>query len=60
MGLVVHRGARRAPHSAAAGHGAGFNQSNIIETGHVLKLVFAHLGIEMRAYNFAKGGLGMW
>jgi hypothetical protein len=45
-------------HSAAAGHGAGFNQSYIIEAGHVLEPVFAHLGIEFRAYNFAQGGMG--
>eukprot|EP00581_Thalassiosira_minuscula_P014555 CAMPEP_0183713532 /NCGR_PEP_ID=MMETSP0737-20130205/8350_1 /TAXON_ID=385413 /ORGANISM="Thalassiosira miniscula, Strain CCMP1093" /LENGTH=1064 /DNA_ID=CAMNT_0025942323 /DNA_START=60 /DNA_END=3254 /DNA_ORIENTATION=+ len=45
-------------HSAAAGHGAGFNQSYIIEAGHVLEPVFAHLGVEMRAYNFAQGGMG--
>mmetsp|Transcript_15681 Transcript_15681/g.28155 ORF Transcript_15681/g.28155 Transcript_15681/m.28155 type:complete len:1049 (+) Transcript_15681:70-3216(+) len=45
-------------HSAAAGHGAGFNQSYIIEAGHVLEPVFAHLGVESRAYNFAQGGMG--
>jgi len=45
-------------HSAAAGHGAGFNQSFIIEAGHVLEPVFAHLGVEFRAYNFAQGGMG--
>ena len=45
-------------HSAAAGHGAGFNQSYIIEASHVLEPVFAHLGVEMRAYNFAQGGMG--
>jgi len=45
-------------HSAAAGHGAGFNQSFIIEAGHVLEPVFAHLGVEFRAYNFAQGGVG--
>ena len=45
-------------HSAAAGHGAGFNQSYIIEAGHVLEPVFAHLGVDFRAYNFAQGGMG--
>jgi hypothetical protein len=45
-------------HSAAAGHGAGFNQSYVIEAGHVLEPVFAHLGVEFRAYNFAQGGMG--
>ena len=45
-------------HSAAAGHGAGFNQSHVIEAGHVLEPVFAHLGVEFRAYNFAQGGMG--
>ena len=45
-------------HSAAAGHGAGFNQSYIIEAGHVLEPVFAHLGVEFRAYNLAQGGMG--
>ena len=45
-------------HSAAAGHGAGFNQSYIIEAGHVLEPVFAHLGVNFRAYNFAQGGMG--
>ena len=45
-------------HSAAAGHGAGFNQSYIIEAGHVLEPVFAHLGVEFRSYNFAQGGMG--
>ncbi|KAL7551794.1 hypothetical protein ACHAWF_014985, partial [Thalassiosira exigua] len=45
-------------HSAAAGHGAGFNQSYIIEAGHVLEPVFAHLGVEFRAYNLAQGGVG--
>ena len=45
-------------HSAAAGHGAGFNQSYVIEAGHVLEPVLAHLGVEFRAYNFAQGGMG--
>jgi hypothetical protein len=45
-------------HSAAAGHGNGFNQSYIIQAGHVLEPVFAHLGVTMRAFNFAQGGLG--
>lgn len=45
-------------HSAAAGHGAGHNQSYIIEAGHVLEPVFAHLGVEFRSYNFAQGGMG--
>ena len=45
-------------HSAAAGHGAGFNQSYIIEAGHVLEPIFAHLGVEFRAYNLAQGGMG--
>lgn len=45
-------------HSAAAGHGAGFNQSYIIEAGHILEPVFAHLGVDFRAYNFAQGGMG--
>lgn len=47
-------------HSAAAGHGAGFNQSYIIEAGHVLEPVFAHLGVDFRAYNFAQGGMGTY
>lgn len=45
-------------HSAAAGHGNGFNQSYIIQAGHVLEPVFAHLGVTMRSFNFAQGGLG--
>ena len=45
-------------HSAAAGHGNGFNQSYIIQAGFVLEPVFAHLGVTMRSYNFAQGGLG--
>lgn len=45
-------------HSAAAGHGNAFNQSYIIQAGHVLEPVFAHLGVWMRAYNFAQGGMG--
>jgi hypothetical protein len=45
-------------HSAAAGHGNGFNQSYIIQAGHVLEPVFAHLGVSLRTYNLAQGGLG--
>ena len=45
-------------HSAAAGHGAGFNQSYIIEAGNAVEPVFAHLGVDFRAYNFAQGGMG--
>ena len=45
-------------HSAAAGHGNGHNQSYIIQAGHVLEPVFAHLGVALRSYNTAQGGLG--
>jgi hypothetical protein len=45
-------------HSAAAGHGNGFNQSYIIQAGLVLEPVFAHLGVTLRTYNFAQGGMG--
>lgn len=45
-------------HSAAAGHGAGFNASYVHQAGIVLEPVFAHLGIEFRSYNFAQGGMG--
>lgn len=45
-------------HSAAAGHGNGHNQSYTIQAGHVLEPVFAHLGVALRAYNTAQGGLG--
>ena len=42
-------------HSAAAGHGAGFNASYVHQAGLVLEPVFAHLGIEFRSKNFAQG-----
>eukprot|EP00986_Skeletonema_menzelii_P019209 scaffold27156_cov148-Skeletonema_menzelii.AAC.1 len=45
-------------HSAAAGHGAGFNASYVHQAGLVLEPVFAHLGVEFRSYNFAQGGMG--
>lgn len=45
-------------HSAAAGHGAGFNASYVHQAGLVLEPVFAHLGVEFRSYNLAQGGMG--
>ena len=45
-------------HSAAAGHGAGFNASYVHQGGLVLEPVFGHLGVEFRSYNFAQGGMG--
>lgn len=45
-------------HSAAAGHGNNFNQGYMIKAGEALEPVFAHLGVELRAYNLAQGGMG--
>mmetsp|Transcript_7379 Transcript_7379/g.15793 ORF Transcript_7379/g.15793 Transcript_7379/m.15793 type:complete len:1042 (+) Transcript_7379:87-3212(+) len=45
-------------HSAAAGHGNNFVQSYFIKAGETLEPVFAHLGVELSAFNLAQGGMG--
>jgi hypothetical protein len=45
-------------HSAAAGHGNHFEQSEALQVGWILEPLFARLGVRHESRNFANGGLG--